>query len=560
MSRSIPSYRPSTILLGTALGIFVLLAFRPGIVGAIEAPFLALTVVIMTLVIIAAIWMLRQMRSQLDGLAAAARHIREGNHSSRCGIQGSGPIARLSKELDLLAQHIDETMAVIHANEVRIKRMAYHDDLTELPNRRFFKLLMDRQLAQADRLGNIVGIVILDFDHFKDINDSLGHRYGDLFLVAAAKRIQGLIRKSDLVARLGGDEFALLLTNAQHPEEFREVISRVVNGLRDPFQLDLKEIRTSVSAGVSFYPQDGNSTETLMRHADTALYQAKDQGRNNVRLFDSNRSNTIHKRAIIEHDFRVALEKDELTLHYQPLVGLEDGAILGLEALCRWEHPSVGKIMPDQFIAMAEQNGLMPALGMTVLRKACQQLVEWRDRGLKPVPISVNVSVRQLQTGDFVSQVKSLLSQNSLPPDLLHLEITENIAVENAERILEFLSSLNEIGIKVAIDDFGTGYSSFSYLREYKIDTLKIDKSFVSGLPDDPDSVAIVRAILSLSEALGLNVVAEGIELQSQLELLRNFGCHIGQGYLFCPPVPAEEHEMTLQLGHLSLSGRRAAI
>jgi len=463
------------------------------------------------------VWRVLRTRSRMNRLARVAEALKAGDYSARSGISGGDALAALSSSIDQAAEHIQEQVAKLQASEERIRRMAYHDPLTELPNRRLFQELLIRELAQSKRSGTVLGVVILDLDNFKDVNDSLGHTYGDLLLMEVSKRLTHIVREDDLVARLGGDEFALLLPHAERPEDLLMVVRRLLSACRQPFQLEWREVLTSASIGVSFYPQDGEGPEALMRNADSALYQSKHRGRNNLQLFDPSMNQAVHRRLQLEQDLRRAIKGDELFLEYQPLVSLGDGRIAGLEALVRWRHPTKGVIAPDTFIPLAEETGMMPTLGLLVLELACRQINTWKAQGLAPVPVSVNVSVRQLQTGDFVGSVRRLLEALEVSPNLLQFEITENIAMEGARKVLDYISALNRLGTTVAIDDFGTGYSSFHYLMQYQIDTIKIDKSFVAGVPSNPESVAIVRAIISLGKNLGLKVVAEGIESQLQL-------------------------------------------
>ena len=560
MSRKKFHFRPQTVFLVVLLWTAVLIAALPEIL-ALEDPRLRLLLgALATAVLAVGWWAGKRRQKRIETLTAVLKEIRDGDYSKRSQIPGVGPLAELSEAVDAMAEHIENNMGKLEADEQRVRKLAYHDALTELPNRRFFEELMARELSQAKRTDSTVGIVIVDLDHFKDVNDSLGHAYGDLLLVETARRLSDIVRQTDLVARLGGDEFALLLTRAKEPKELLIVIHRLHKAFREPFQLDSKEVHTSVSMGASFFPQDGKSSDELIRNADTALYQAKRKGRNKVQLFDSSRNHVVHRRLQLEQDLRQALESEQLILHYQPLVKLADDEVIGFEALCRWQHPKAGLIMPNRFIPMAEETGLMPMLGSQVLSMAGRQLAEWRAQKLAAVPISLNVSLRQFQAGDFVDQVRQALEEFDIPPDLVQVEVTENIAIENAEKLLEFISALHDLGVLVAIDDFGTGYSSFSYLREYGIKTVKIDRSFVAGLPNDRDSVAIVKAIISLAKNLDLQVIAEGIETEAQLEMLRECGCDVGQGYLLGSPLPAEEHHLALLTGHLPPIDSKAVI
>ena len=552
--------RPLTFLLGLVLAVTVGVAMFPDLARRGDPRMVTSALIAVALAALIALWDTRRTRSQMKRLEAVAEALENGDYSVRSGISGSDALARLSGIVDQMAEQVGQRVQRLQTNEERIRRIAYHDPLTELPNRRLFQELLLREVAQAKRADKVLGVVILDLDHFKDVNDSLGHTFGDLLLMRVAKRLQRILREDDLVARLGGDEFALLLPRATRPEDLLMVIRRLLSACRQPFQLDWREVLTSASIGVSFYPQDGQGPEALMRNADSALYQAKRKGRNNLQIFDPSMNQVVHLRLQLEQDLRKALKRDEMTLVYQPLVSLEDGRIVGLEALVRWEHPERGIVGPDSFIPLAEQTGLMPTLGSQVLELACRQIGSWRNRGLPVVPVSVNVSVRQLQTGDFVGLVRHILLEHDISPELIQFEITENVASEGARKILEHISALNRLGTRVAIDDFGTGYSSFSYLMEYQISTIKIDKSFLTGVPGSDRNLAIVKAIISLGKNLGLKVVAEGIETQEQLELLRQNECSVGQGYLLGKPQRPNDLEILLQAGHISLSNRQPVV
>ena len=552
--------RPLTFLLVLLLVMTLGVAMFPDLIGQRDPRIVTSGVIVMALATLIALWDVRRTRRRMKCLASVAEALENGDYSVRSEISGSDAVARLSGALDQMAEQVGRRVQRLETNEERIRQIAYHDPLTELPNRRLFQELLLREIAQAKRTEACLGVVILDLDHFKDVNDSLGHTFGDLLLKRVAKRLQRILREDDLVARLGGDEFALLLPRATRPEDLLMVVRRLLSACRQPFQLDWREVLTSASIGVSFYPQDGHSPEALMRNADSALYQAKRKGRNNLQIFDRSMNQAVHLRLQLEQDLRKALKRDEMTLVYQPLVSLRDGRIVGLESLARWEHPERGIVDPDDFIPLAEETGLMPTLGSQVLELACRQIGIWRDRGLPIVPVSVNVSVRQLQTGDFVGLVRHILLEHDISPELIQFEITENVASEGATKILEHISALNRLGTQVAIDDFGTGYSSFSYLMEYQISTIKIDKSFLTGIPGSARNLAIVKAIISLGENLGLEVVAEGVETQEQLEVLRQHKCSVGQGYLLGKPQPPDDLEILLQTGHISLSNRQAVV
>jgi diguanylate cyclase (GGDEF)-like protein len=556
MSR--PSLRPrplTVFLVLILLGVIFAAAF-PERVQRLGPDVQLVFLLLLGVTALLSLWSVHRLKRRVAQLSRVAEALRDGDYTARSSIEGVDVLAELSASLDQAAEHIETQVERLRTSEEQIRKMAYHDPLTELPNRRLFQELLDRELAQARRSRTVLGVVILDLDNFKDVNDSLGHALGDLLLIQVAHRLQQIIREADLVARLGGDEFALLLPGAKRPEDLLAVVQRVLSACRKPFRLDFREVLTSVSIGVSFFPQDGAGPETLIRNADSALYQSKHQGRNNLALFDPSMNQVVHKRLQLEQELRKALKGRQLSLEYQPLVSLDTGRIEGLEALARWDHTTRGRIGPDVFIPLAEETGLMPTLGLLVLELAGRQINAWDSQGLRSLPVSVNVSVRQLQTGDFVGSVHRVIDALGVAPDRFQFEITENIAADGVMRALDYISALNDLGVGVAIDDFGTGYSSFSYLMRYRIDTLKIDQTFIARIPGDSQCEAIVQAMISLGKNLGLRVIAEGIESQAQLEQLRSYGCHLGQGFLLGTPQAPEDLKFDLETGHISLSNR----
>ncbi|MDX1644407.1 MAG: GGDEF domain-containing protein [Thermoanaerobaculia bacterium] len=540
--------RPWTVFLALLLVTAAYLAGRPQLLLFDTAELPALLLVVILGVVLIGLWSQARARRRLARLASVAEAIQSGDFTARCDESGGDSIASVAGSINRMAAHIDATLAQLRESEDRIREVAYRDPLTGLPNRRLFEELLEREVEAARRYEYPLAVAVMDIDNLKDVNDSLGHRSGDQLLRAVAERLVHQLRGSDVLARLAGDEFALVMRSAERREDVLSVLERVLRRCREPFELEQREIQTSLSIGLCFYPEDGSSSQELMSNADFALYRAKAAGRAKVRQFDQSMNELATTRLRMEQDLRRAMDGDELILTYQPIVALDDRRIVGLEALVRWNHPEDGLLTPDRFISLAEDAGLMPQLGYLVLMKACRHAVLWQQTGLSPVPISINVSVRQLQAGDFAERVERVLLLTGLEPQYLKLEITENIAAEG-ERILEHLSRLRSQGVGLAIDDFGTGYSSFSYLLEHRIDSLKIDRSFVRDLPHNADSTAIVRAILSLAERLDLEVVAEGIERPEQLELLREAGCRLGQGYLFCRPRTKADIQEILRTG-----------
>ncbi len=437
--------------------------------------------------------------------------------------------------------------------EEQIKHLAYHDALTGLPNRLLFKDRLTVALSHAQRDNSRVAVLFLDLDRFKVINDSLGHNVGDQLLQAVSTRVQSCVRESDTVARLGGDEFTMLLPALSQSEDAAVVAQKVLEAIRYPFHIEGREFFTTTSIGISIYPEDGTDAATLIKNADTAMYQAKEQGRDNYQLFNAFVNAKALQRIAMEHGLRKALINDEFEIHYQPIFDLRSNRISGMEALLRWTHPEMGRIPPNVFIPVAETTGMMVPIGMWVMRTACIQARRWQDAGFRNLSLAVNLSVTQLQQADLVERVREVLQESRLPSHLLELEITESSAMQSPETIARTLMELKAMGIRISLDDFGTGHSSLSYLKRFPIDTLKIDQSFVRDINNDPDTAAIVIAIIAMAHSLRLKVIAEGVELTDQSNFLKRFSCDQMQGYLIKPPVPASEF-----LDLISLAARDA--
>ncbi|MCI0486618.1 MAG: EAL domain-containing protein [Blastocatellia bacterium] len=425
---------------------------------------------------------------------------------------------------------------------------AFHDPLTGLPNRAWFLEQLGIALSRASRRENILypgnrfAVLFLDLDRFKVINDSLGHMYGDQLLQAIARRLRQCLRTEDLVARLGGDEFTVLLTNITSESDAEAVAARIQKQISQPFKLGEFDAFTTVSIGIALSDQGYSKSEDLLRDADTAMYQAKLEGKARHVIFDQG----MHTRAVdtlhIETDLRRAIERKEFCLHYQPIVSLDAGELTGFEALARWLHPERGMISPAEFIPIAEETGLIVPLGQWVLNEACLQMRKWKSlyRGASDLSISVNLSGKQFAQANLIEQIIYSLNHWVLDPRNLKLEITESVLVENIETATNMLARLRSLGLEVSIDDFGTGYSSLSYLHRLPIDTLKIDRSFVSHMGGNDEDQEIVRTIILLAQNLGKKVIAEGVETREQVEKLRSLGCLVGQGFYFSRPVDSE--------------------
>jgi diguanylate cyclase (GGDEF)-like protein/PAS domain S-box-containing protein len=423
--------------------------------------------------------------------------------------------------------------------EQTIMHLAFHDALTGLPNRRLFHDRLLQALALGQRKQSSVALMLLDLDHFKKINDTLGHDAGDEVLVIVAERLTRSIRKTDTLARMGGDEFALIAVDLAHPEDVGRLAEALQEALRVPVQVKGRELYLSTSVGITVFPDDSRDADCLVKNADIALYRAKDRGRDNFQFFTSEMNAAILQRLHLENGMRCALERGEFALLYQPQVDLASGRIECVEALIRWRHPDLGMISPTQFIPLAEETGMIVAIGEWVLRTACAQARAWQLEGL-PLRVAVNLSARQFRQGDLANKVENILRESELTSNFLELEMTEGMLMEDTAQTSATLDTLHRMGVQISIDDFGTGYSSLSYLKRLPIDILKIDQSFVRDIHTDPDDRSIVTAVIALAHSLNLSVVAEGVETPEQLAFLRELRCDAVQGFLFSRPVAAE--------------------
>jgi diguanylate cyclase (GGDEF)-like protein/PAS domain S-box-containing protein len=431
--------------------------------------------------------------------------------------------------------------------EERVKHLAFHDSLTGLPNRLLFNDRLRVAMMHAKRYREKLAVLFLDIDRFKVINDSLGHSIGDELLRRVAERVGGCIRQEDTIARLGGDEFTVLLPGIAREQDAAAIAGKILDSVRLPFFIEHRELFVTTSIGVTIYPDDGADPEALVRNADTAMYRAKEQGRDNYQLYAPTMSSKALERLSLEGRLRQALQNRELVVYYQPLIEIATGRIRGAEALLRWRHPELGLVAPGDFIAIAEVSGLVVPIGQWVLRTACAQARLWHSRGREDFSVAVNLSSRQFQQADLVFQVTEALQQAALPPEALDLEITESNAMQNAELSISALNDLKKLGVRLSMDDFGTGYSSLNYLKRFPIDRIKIDQTFVRDVTLESNDAAIAAAIIAMAHSLQLTVVAEGVETTAQLEFLRAQRCDEMQGYLFSPPLPAEDFERLLE-------------
>jgi diguanylate cyclase (GGDEF)-like protein len=440
------------------------------------------------------------------------------------------------------------------------RSLALYDALTGLPNRRRYQERLEKAISRAAAAGELVANCFIDLDGFKRINDTLGHRAGDQLLMQVARRILGVVRPSDWVSRpsldentddapvsrLGGDEFTLVLTGMNVDQDAGRVARRILEALAKPFVIDGQEIQVSASIGIAIYPNDGVDVDSLLRNADVAMYSAKDNGRNGYQYYCASMNEEAENKLVIEKGLRKAIANKEFALYFQPVRETATGETRAAEALIRWQNPETGLIAPDDFIPVAEDTGLMVEIGTWVLRAACEQARRWQDQGFRPIRISVNISGHQIRQDDFVEQVATVLRETGLSASDLELEITESTIMQEDAVTDSTFVKLNELGVSVALDDFGTGYSSLSYLRRFPIHRLKIDRSFVARIPDDPEDMAVTAAIVAMAHQLLLPVVGEGVETLEQAQSLTEIGCDELQGYLFSRPLPAADFEQFL--------------
>jgi len=502
-------------------------------------------------------WMLMAPESgTIDSFITAARRL---NFDDRAGYwQGEVVQRRRNGEvyptLVTMSAVYDEAQQMTHRvvvfndisrfkqYEARLEYLAHCDALTTLPNRTSFQLHLRNALIRAERAGSRLGLFVIDLDQFKTINDTLGHGIGDDLLKLIAQRLQMHLRKADVLARLGGDEFAVLVEDLASVQAAAQIAEQLREALETRFECEGNELFTSASIGIACYPEDGADAATLLRNADAAMHQAKQEGRNTHRFFSSQIDAHGQEYLLLANNLRYALERRQLYLHYQPCMDLSSNRIVSVEALLRWRHPELGNISPAKFIPIAESTGLIASIGKWVLEEACRQAKQWQNRGYF-MRMAVNLSARQFRDVDLLSMIEEILRDNELEAHWLELEITESMLMENPDLARQTLRSLSELGVTIAIDDFGTGYSSLSYLKEFIFNFIKIDQSFVSRLPDDRNDAVITRTIIAMAKNLQIQVIAEGVETEAQRSFLSEYGCDEGQGYLFSKPLPADQLE-----------------
>ncbi len=490
----------------------------------------------------------RSIVRPLAGLARASEEIAAGRYTARSGYRSRDEVGRLAVAFDNMAGEMESHVRQIASDlaervhyQDELERQATHDALTGLANRNLLNDRLQQAIARAERLHSLIAVLFIDLDHFKYVNDSLGHAVGDELLKAVAATISGSVRTEDTVARLGGDEFVLVMADAQEESDVLIAMARMLEAVSRQYVVAGHELHMSCSIGASLYPRDGADAGTLLKNADTAMYRAKEGGRNRGQFYLEEMNARLGERLSLENMLRHALARGELLLHYQPQVDLRSGAIVGAEALIRWQHPEQGPMRPDQFIPIAEETGLIVQIGEWVLATACAQAAAWRAAGLPRIRLAVNISARQFRHKGLGAAIRRALAAQGLDPGSLELELTESMIMQDQEETLRMLKELKAIGLRIALDDFGTGYSSLNYLKRFPIDVLKIDQSFVHGIALNRSDAAIARTVINLARNLYLHTVAEGVETAEQADLLHAWTCDEAQGYLFSRPLPAEE-------------------
>nr|WP_255487086.1 EAL domain-containing protein [Oceanospirillum sediminis] len=469
-------------------------------------------------------------------------HIEQQNYSGQDVLETGDELEAISIKLNQLADTIRDRENALETSKARLEYLSNHDVLTQLPNRRFFSFRLSYALEQARTDKHQLALMYLDLDQFKQVNDTLGHHVGDLLLAQVAERLRDNVGLTDTLARIGGDEFNILIERQEILQDLSGTARKLLDVFRSPFNINGQMLSISSSIGIAVYPQDGDTATDLIKHADIAMYQAKEAGRNNFCFFSEDMSRHIQEKARLHRALRQAVQDgNQFVLHYQPKISPVSGQITGVEALVRWVSPEHGFIPPDRFIPLAEESGLINALGRWVLKQGCQDFIHLKSMGIHLQHISINVSNIQLNHRDFLQELKGMIADTGITPEQLELEMTESFIASDQQEAIQILQTIRNMGLQLAIDDFGTGYSAMSFLQKLPITRLKIDKSFVDGLPHDNDSIALVKAMLSLAENFSLAVTAEGVEYQEQMEFLKKAGCHEIQGYFYSRPLPFDD-------------------
>lgn len=493
-------------------------------------------------------------KQRISLLDQGIRHLSEGDTRIQIEMDAGDEFSEVAHHFNQMTDRLQESSISRNQLQIEVERrtqelemqkqalrqLADHDELTQLPNRTYFRNSLLSTIRKSERHGNAVAVLFMDLDKFKQINDSLGHNVGDEVLQEASRRFRDRLRCSDFVARLGGDEFTVIIEPLDNPQDVANIAQQLLQCMQKPVLVKQHSLHLGTSIGISVFPQDGKDVATLMRNADLAMYKAKENGGNRFHFYSEDMTQDALRKMSLEEELRQALQEDQLTVYYQPQYDLGNKKLVGVEALVRWNHPEKGLVPPMEFIPLAEERGLINQLGLQVLHKACTQCAQWLNEGFDPGILAVNISARQLTERQVPEQISQILKFTGWPVHRLELEVTESFFISDTHRSLAVLNQLRDMGIKLAIDDFGTGYSSLSYLKQLPISKLKIDRSFTRDLIDDAEDRAISEAIIALGKSLGLQVIAEGVELEGQAEILIHEGCDQAQGYLYGKPMSAE--------------------
>gem|GEM_PF-4985324 len=441
-----------------------------------------------------------------------------------------------------------------------IEKLAFYDPLTNLPNRLLFNDRLEKAIKDARRRSEKVGVFFLDLDRFKNVNDTLGHTMGDLLLKEVAQRLRRSLRESDTISRIGGDEFIVIAPMLGGEPDAMVVARKLLAAMQERWELGDKSLFTTTSIGVAIYPDHAQDVDTLVKFADTAMYKAKEEGRNKIKIYNLSMGEKIEKKLKIEHEMREAIETmEQFELYYQPKISLRSGAIVGAEVLIRWNHPELGLVFPDDFIPIAESTGMIIAIGEWVMHDAARQIEKWKQEGVVPLKLAVNLSGRQFQSPTLLEHIRTVLDRYDIRPQYLEFEVTESVSMISLQESLKVLHQLSDLGVGVVIDDFGTGYSSLAYLKQFPVDTLKIDKAFIMNMLEDHDDRVIVESIVSMSKAMDLKIVAEGVETIEHVHLLKKLGVDFGQGYFFSRPIPIEKFDLMYRKNLIRMKERREA-
>ena len=467
------------------------------------------------------------------------------NNGIALGTVGTGRDITALKTVQL---DLEESLKVLKDQRELLEFQANHDSLTGLPNRVLFMDRLEQSIQTSKRYNHFMAVLFIDLDHFKEINDSLGHHIGDRILIEVSQRMTEHMRRSDTLSRLGGDEFAIILNNLDDLDDITNIIKNGMSKFKEPFIIEEHTLHVSMSVGISIFPNDGASSHVLLKNADAAMYKAKSSGRNTYDFYDEGMTEKAFEKIYLEAELRKAFLQDELVVYYQPQMDASTGGIIGMEALVRWEHPEMGFVYPDKFIPLCETTGLIVELDRIVMKKAIQDFRKWHEEGLNPGKLSLNLAMQQIDENDFLDFIKNLMKKKECLFENIEFEVTETQMMKDPQKSIESLRKISDLGISISIDDFGTGYSSLSYLKRLPLDKLKIDKSFIDNVPDDVEDSAIARTIINLCESLNIRVIAEGVETIYQKDFLLANGCNFVQGYLYSRPLPVNEmHEFLLE-------------